>query len=550
MIAAYQNLTGSIPYLGLLSGEGLAQAAIERAVRSLPEGLLIAAFAWAVLRVLPKQNSRTRFAVWFVALVAVVGLACVGGSFSELAHPNVATNATLGWGTHSFSTHGFSLLGLNSLGFMSSRVSEIHLPSHWAGYLFVAWFVFVFFAMARLIAGLWNLRALRRTCIPVDVGELDPSVAEKIASTMRELNAQRSFTSRRVTLATSERVRVPAALGLWSPMIVLPPWALAELPAGELSIILRHEFAHLRRWDDWTNLAQKVVRAVFFFHPAVWWIESRLSVEREMACDDIVVAETDNPMGYANCLVSLLERSLAQRGWTMAQAIVHRAREASERVEQILDKNRPAGRGISKPILGLIGTFAALCLVMLPATPQFVAFDRATLSGPTAHPYSAGLVRPASLRVADYQGSLQAAVIPASLKSNDSAAGRVNVRTKTGAHEVSPGISNHNFQASNALGISQLRNSDDPSSASSVDSMAQLNEASEVVVADRESQSGMQRLLLVREAQFVTAEFPVSELTVVNLPRGPVMVWSVQMMRVTLVAPVWREMRLPAAKKI
>lgn len=187
---------------------------------------------------------------------------------------------------------------------------------------------------------------------------------------------------------------------------------------------------------------------------------------------------------------------------------------------------------------------------MLPATPQFVAFDRATVSGPTAHPYSAGLVRPASLRVADYQGSLHAAVIPASLKSNDSAAGRVNVRTKTGAHEVSPGISNHNFQASNALGISQLRNSDDPSSASSVDSMAQLNEASEVVVADRESQSGMQRLLLVREAQFVTAEFPVSELTVVNLPRGPVMVWSVQMMRVTLVAPVWREMRLPAAKKI
>ena len=40
MIAAYQNLAGSIPYLGLLSGEGLAQAAIERAVRSLPEGLL------------------------------------------------------------------------------------------------------------------------------------------------------------------------------------------------------------------------------------------------------------------------------------------------------------------------------------------------------------------------------------------------------------------------------------------------------------------------------------------------------------------------------
>jgi beta-lactamase regulating signal transducer with metallopeptidase domain len=531
MIAAYQNLAASIPYLGLLSGEGLAQTAIERAVRSLPEGLLIAAFAWAVLRVLPRQNSRTRFAVWFVALVAVVGLCGV-----ELPHSKIAQNAFLEWGT---------------LGFSSPRISEIHLPAHWASYLFVVWSVVAMIGIARLIAGLGHLRALRSSCSFVNSDQLDPSVA----ATMDELNSAGGFGSRRVTLATSERVRVPAALGLWSPMIVLPGWALAELPTEELSIILRHEFAHLRRWDDWTNLIQKVVRAVFFFHPAVWWIESRLSVEREMACDDIVVAETDNPMGYANCLVSLLERSLAQRGWTMAQAIVHRAREASERVAQILDKNRPAARGISKPALGLVGTFAAVCLVMLPATPQFVAFDRATVSAPAEHQYSAGLVRPASLRTADYrsgddQGLLHAAVIPASLKSDDSAARRVNVRTKTGIREASRGISNHNFQVSNAPGISQPRNSDDPSSASSVDSMAQLNAPSEVVVADHESQSGMQRLLLVSEAQFVTAEFPVTEFAVVNLPRGPVVVWSVQMMRVTLVAPVWREMRLPAAKKI
>src|ERR1700722_1513161 len=66
----------------------------------------------------------------------------------------------------------------------------------------------------------------------------------------------------------------------------------------------------------------------------------------------------------------------AQRGWTMAQAIVHRAREASERVAQILDKNRPAGRGISKPVLGLVGMFAALCVVLLPATAHFVASER------------------------------------------------------------------------------------------------------------------------------------------------------------------------------
>ena len=534
MIAVHYILAAGVPYLGLFSAEGFAQTAIERTVHSFPAGLLIALFAWAVLHVLPKQNSRTRFAVWFVALFAVVGLPCMGGSLYESPHPNVAKSATLEWGTHGLSSHG-----LNSLNFISSRVSGIHLPAHWAGYLFLAWLAIATLAMVRLAAGLWKLRVLRRSCTPVNAAELDPALAGTIAATMCELNAAGSFTSRRVTLATSERVRVPAALGLWSPMIVLPAWALAELPAGELSIILRHEFAHLRRWDDWTNLVQKIVRAVFFFHPAVWWIESRLSVEREMACDDIVVAETDNPMGYANCLVSLLERSLAQRGWTMAQAIVHRAREASERVAQILDKNRPVARGISKPALGLVGTFAALCVVMLPATPQFVAFDRGT--GPAEHQYSAGLVRPAR--------------IPVSLKSSEPAA----VGPNSGAMKTARPVSSTQNLASSSAVLSEKVDSQkleredvaESTFASTADSIAQANVPSEVnAVADRNPQPAMQRLLFVREAQFVTAEVPVTELTIVTLPRGPLVMWSVQMVRVTLVAPVWRELRLPSAKKI
>src|SRR5208283_3690698 len=135
-------------------------------------------------------------------------------------------------------------------------------------------------------------------------------------------------------------------------------------------------FAHLRHWDDWTNLVQKCVRALFFFHPAVWWIENRLSVEREMACDDVVVAQTANPAGYASCLVSLLERSLAGRGWAMAQAIVHRARETSMRLARILDPKRTVATRISKPALGLVGAFTVLCLAMLPNTPQVISFEQ------------------------------------------------------------------------------------------------------------------------------------------------------------------------------
>jgi beta-lactamase regulating signal transducer with metallopeptidase domain len=511
------------------SFEGWAQVVIERVVHSLPEGILIALFAWALLRLLPKQNSGTRFGVWFVALLAVVGLACV-----DLPNSNVAPNAISGWGALRFG-------GLVS----SQRVSAIHLPGHWAGYLFTAWLVLAAMGLARLVAGLWHLREMRQSCIPVNAAELDPA----IVATMSELNGARGFGSRRVMLASSERARVPSALGLWQPMIVLPAWALAELPASELSIILRHEFAHLRRWDDWTNLVQKMVRAVFFFHPAVWWIESRLSVEREMACDDIVVAETDNPMGYANCLVSLLERSLAQRGWTMAQAIVHRAREASERVAQILDKNRPAARGISKPLLGLVGTFAALCAVMLPATPQFVAFDRVTAGAEPA--YSAGLARGARIVAADYRGSWRPAVIAADLKSSTSGS-KASLSTPV-TKNVLPGSPKGGSISTDSAGTRTIEQSSRAelvdSNFAPPDSLLQEN-ASVRDAADRDDRPTMQTMLLVRETQFVSAEVPVYELTIVSLPRGPVLVWSMQMVRVTVATPIWKEMRLPAAKKI
>ena len=60
-----------VPQFALHQLEMWAQVGVERVINSLPEGLLIALFAWAVLRLLPKQNSRTRFAVWFLALLAV-----------------------------------------------------------------------------------------------------------------------------------------------------------------------------------------------------------------------------------------------------------------------------------------------------------------------------------------------------------------------------------------------------------------------------------------------------------------------------------------------
>ncbi|MGA8539247.1 MAG: M56 family metallopeptidase [Terriglobales bacterium] len=344
-------------WLHSLSLETTAQISVERILNALPEGFLIALFAWVLLRVLRRQNAGTRFAIWFLALLTVAALPVLG-VFGE-ARPALAS-ATAWRSAH----------------------PAITIPAQWAVFAFLIWALGACVAMFRLASGFWRLRALRRSCTPVVAANLDPAIRKTLDA----------IGTGSITVATSERVRVPAAIGFWKRTIILPAWALRELSTEDLNVILLHEFAHLRRADDWTNLIQKIVRALFFFHPAVWWIESRLSVEREMACDDAVLAATANPHGYANCLVSLLEKSLEHRQWTMAQAAVHRAREASLRLAQILDKNRPAATRVWKPALGMIGTFSIVCLAVLPHAPEFVAVDRgAAMNAPV---YSAALNRP------------------------------------------------------------------------------------------------------------------------------------------------------------
>ena len=315
----------------------IAQISAERMLNCLAQGILIALFAWIVLRVVGRRNSGTRFAVWFCALVAIA------------ASPFLR----------------ISLTG----GTPSATSAALTMPRDWASYIFAVWAAFAMVGLARVASGLWHLLKIRRTCIAVNVKELDPT----LRSTLAEFRSVRS-----VEICASGELHVPMAIGFFKPAVVFPSWALSELSAEELNTILLHELAHLRRWDDWTNLAQKVLRALFFFHPAVWWVERRLSLEREMACDDIVLAQTADPRAYARCLVSLAEKNLLlRRGMALAQAAVGRMRQTTQRVLQILDARRPGGVRVWKPAPWVVGAFSVVCLLSSSHAPKLVAFGDA-----------------------------------------------------------------------------------------------------------------------------------------------------------------------------
>ena len=314
--------------------QALAEVATDGILNSLLAGVAIALLAWTVTEMFGRRGSGTRFAVWFSALVAI---------------------AILPWFYHVGAGHALS----------SASRSAVALPASVAYYLFVAWIIGTTFGLLRVGISLYRLQHLRSTCAPIDLGQLEPRLRECIAEAQAH---------RRITLCCSDAVRVPAAVGYFRPIVVFPAWALQEIPATELEAILRHELAHLRRWDDWTNLAQKIVKAVFFFHPAVWFIESRLSLEREMACDDAVLAANFSPRAYAESLIGLAEKSFLRRGVQLAQAAVSHVQQLKMRIVEILRKDRAGSGRVWKPAVVLMAVAGIVGVYSVSRGPHLFAF--------------------------------------------------------------------------------------------------------------------------------------------------------------------------------
>lgn len=337
----------------------LAPFLAAHAVTSLALGLAILVPVSILLRLMSRQNSAARFAVLYTGLLAIVGIFFLHHAESRYA------------------------------GLYSSHLPALTISVRWAVVFFYIWGAVALASLTRIAFGLFRLRQLRRTFVPLDLLELRPLLEQR-----------RIFRRRAVQLYHSSQVRVPTAIGFFKPAVVLASWSLNELSPDELKAAALHELAHVDRWDDWTNLLQKLIRAVFFFHPAVWWLDTQLGVEREMSCDDAVLAQSSSPQNYANCLVSLAEKSFVRHQLALAQAAVGHMKQTAARIGRILDgrsrKNIPAW----KPGLAAIAVFASVGIISSHYVPTLVVFQtsRPGNVAPAVHP--SGAVRTANATAA------------------------------------------------------------------------------------------------------------------------------------------------------
>ena len=107
---------------------------------------------------------------------------------------------------------------------------------------------------------------------------------------------------RPLRLLVSDEVTVPMTWGVLRPVIVLPPSAARAADAHARAMLL-HELAHVRAGDVFFLLLTRVMCALFWFHPAAWWVARRLRDECELACDDRVLECGVRASDYAELLV-------------------------------------------------------------------------------------------------------------------------------------------------------------------------------------------------------------------------------------------------------
>lgn len=161
------------------------------------------------------------------------------------------------------------------------------------------WLAGVLTFSIRGLCGWWLLRKLRLASIvqpPADVRASFDRIG--LALGLR----------RAVLLRLSHAIESPMTMGTLRAVVLLPLSAITLLGPDELEVVLAHELAHVRRADFFWNVLQTIAETLFFFHPAVWWISTRIRHERELCCDDLALRVCPNPIVYAHALFRLEEQ--------------------------------------------------------------------------------------------------------------------------------------------------------------------------------------------------------------------------------------------------
>ena len=237
------------------------------------------------------------------------------------------------------------------------------LESHYVAIVLV-WLIGFIFFMIRLSTGLWQVHKLQTQHLkPVGA-----AWQAKIDTLSERLGLKKT-----VRLFESALARSPMAIGWIKPVVLFPVGLINHLSPAEVEAVLAHELAHIARRDWLFNLLQAFVEALFYYHPAVWWVSAVIRSERENCCDDAALAATGSPLIFAKALVQVQELAIPAPRLALGIGGSSRRPLLLERIRRILNQPQQKSQVMEKLTATAI-LLALLTFIGLRAnTPPTVA---------------------------------------------------------------------------------------------------------------------------------------------------------------------------------
>lgn len=154
----------------------------------------------------------------------------------------------------------------------------------------------------------------------------------------------------------------PGVVGWLRPVLLLPAGIGERLTPAQLEAVLAHELCHGRRRDNLWASIHMVVEALFWFHPAVWWIGARLLDERERACDEEVLSLGGEPRVYAEGILNVC-KAYAESPLACVSGVT--GSNLKKRIEGILSNRVVLKLNVAKKVVLAVAGICALAAPIL-----------------------------------------------------------------------------------------------------------------------------------------------------------------------------------------
>jgi beta-lactamase regulating signal transducer with metallopeptidase domain len=344
------------------------------------KGSLLMAAAAAAVALTLRASAATRHFIWTLAIVGLLVLPVMSvmlptweiavpiAPFESDAAHDVVRRASTPAAPLAISTPAAPIVRVD--GEPSERLAQ-RLP--WPLLLAAIYVVGVLVLFTRLL--------LQRSAAHRIVGEAAAITEREWLSVLNECAARIGVTHA-VALRRSCVQLMPMTTGTMAPSIVVPADADAWDDDRRRAVLL-HELAHIARRDCLTQMLSAIACAVYWFHPVMWYVARRLRIERELACDDRVLAAGAPAEEYAGHLLELAYRWSGRRAPALVVGMAS-SRKLEGRMRAVLDPGR--NRTTPSRRMWLVGTAlgAALLLPLAAMTMTTASADvRSTLMGPS-----------------------------------------------------------------------------------------------------------------------------------------------------------------------